>query len=63
METFEQWWKRVGTKIDSESEKAFAEEAWNAAVAQSRNYVADEYALVWPAVLLVASWALRATHD
>jgi len=42
METFEQWWQRAGCKIDSEIEMHFAKAAWDAAKAQSRNYIADE---------------------
>jgi hypothetical protein len=41
METFQEWWVRVGCKIDSEVKKDFAEAAWYNATAQSRNYVAS----------------------
>lgn len=45
METFEQWLERTGqTAMTILNEPAFtlAKAAWNAALAQSRNYVADE---------------------
>lgn len=50
METFEQWWERDGRMIDPDfsevswydKRKGLAEAAFNAAKAQSRNYVADE---------------------
>ena len=50
MESFEQWWSRVGfglfpnagDEIYLGDKKGIAEAAWTAAVGQSRNYTADE---------------------
>lgn len=50
METFDEWWTRIGRTLDPDTEdvpwydkrKGLAEAAFNAAKAQSRNYTADE---------------------
>ena len=42
METFEQWIERTGQNTRNVSALDLARHAWSAAIAQSRNYVADE---------------------
>ena len=42
METFEQWWEREGQRMNPDEAKRLAKCAYNAALEQSRNYVADE---------------------
>ena len=50
METFDEWWIRIGRTLDPDvsdaawydKRRALAEAAFNAAKAQSRNYAADE---------------------
>jgi hypothetical protein len=42
METFEQWIKRTGQYTKSIAAMDLGKKAWDAATAQSRNYVADE---------------------
>ncbi len=42
METFEQWWDRAGERMNPDGAKGLAECAFNSALNQSRNYIADE---------------------
>ena len=42
METFEQWLQRTGNGTRDVGALDLAKQAWDAAKAQSRNYVADE---------------------
>jgi hypothetical protein len=42
METFEQWIKRTGQDTRNIPAMDLGKRAWDAATAQSRNYVADE---------------------
>jgi|HubBroStandDraft_4_1064222.scaffolds.fasta_scaffold2395472_1 hypothetical protein len=42
METFEQWWERQAVIVAAKTVKDVAKAAFEAAKAQSRNYVADE---------------------
>lgn len=42
METFEDWIQRTGQETRNVGAKALAKAAWEAAKAQSRNYVADD---------------------
>ena len=42
METFEGWIQRTGQKTRNVGAMALAKAAWDAAKAQSRNYVADD---------------------
>ena len=42
MEPFEQWWERLGQHIHHQDTEKCVRLAWEAARAQSRNYVADE---------------------
>jgi hypothetical protein len=42
METFEQWIERTGQYTKSISAMDLGKKAWDAATAQSRNYVAEE---------------------
>lgn len=42
METFEQWLQRTGQNTRNVFAKDLAKRAWDAAKAQSRNYVADK---------------------
>lgn len=41
METFDEWLQRTGQDTRDVGAKLLANAAWNAATAQSRNYVAD----------------------
>jgi hypothetical protein len=45
METFEQWLQRTGQDTRNVGAKVLAKAAWEAAKAQSRNYVADDEVL------------------
>jgi hypothetical protein len=42
METFEEWLDRTGRNTKNVGALSLAEDAWTAALAQSRNYVADQ---------------------
>ena len=42
METFEQWLERTGQDTKNVGAKELGKAAWEAAKAQSRNYMADE---------------------